>query len=186
MLPEKNAQGQPAVTLTEEQKYLFDTRGWLLVPNALTESETAEMRDYCYRLQTDGNSLPASQRSSIGGPLLALADHPVIVGFMNEFVADPHIWSENGYGFRLENSFLALRKAGSTNFSPHGGGGLDSFGYNSHLYRQQPGSVYAGLTRAVWELNPVKRGQGGTKFLTGSHKAAFPAPASTQNEDSPL
>ena len=185
-LPKMNTQGRAAVPLTEEQKYLFDTRGWLLVPNALMEAETAEMRDYCYRLHTDGGSLPAAQRSSIGGPLLALADHPVIIGFMNEFVADPHIWSENGYGFRLENSFLALRKAGSTNFNPHGGGGLGSFGYNSHLYRQSHNAVYAGLTRAVWELNPVKRGGGGTKFLTGSHKAAFDAPASVQNEDSPL
>ena len=35
------------------------------------------------------------------------------MGFMNEFVADPYIWSEHGYGFRLENSFLALRKAGA-------------------------------------------------------------------------
>ena len=186
MLPEKNSLGRPAIALTEEQKYLFDTRGWLLVPDALTEAETAEARDFCYRLATDGNSLPAAQRSTIGGPLLALAEHPVIVGFMNEFVADPYIGSEHGYGFRLESSFLALRKAGTTNFGPHGGSGMDSFGYNSHLYRQRHGSVYAGLTRAVWELNPVKRGHGGTKFLTGSHKAAFDAPASVQNEDSPL
>ena len=75
---------------------------------------------------------------------------------------------------------------GTTNFNPHGGNGLNSHRYNSHLYRQQYGSVYAGLTRAVWELNPVKRGGGGTKFLTGSHKAAFDAPASIQNENSPL
>ncbi len=186
MLPEKNSQGKTVVTLTEEQKYTFDTRGWLLVPGVLSGPEIEEARAFCYRLATDGNSLPASQRSSYGGPLSALMDHPVIVGFMNEFVADPYIWSENGYGFRMESSFLALRKAGSTNFNPHGGGGLDSFGYNSHLYRQRPGKVFAGLTRAVWELNPVKRGAGGTKFLTGSHKAAFESPASIQNEDSPL
>ena len=171
MLPEKNSQGQSAVALTEEQKYQFDTRGWLLVPSAISGGEIAEMRDFCYRLGTDRERLPASQRSSIGGPLLALADHPVVMGFMNEFVADPYIWSEQGYGFRLENSFLALRKVGSTNFGPHGGNGLNSHGYNSHLYRQQ---------------NPVRHGCGGTKFLTGSHKAAFDPPASIQNEDSPL
>ena len=38
----------------------------------------------------------------------------------------------------------------------------------------------------VWELNPVTRGTGGTLFLTGSHKAAFPAPASTANSDSDM
>jgi len=185
-MTEKNSAGKSAITLTEEQKYLFDTRGWLLFPSVLTDAETSKMREYCYRLRHDGASLPPHERSSIGGPLLSLADHPVVLAMMNEFVADPHLSSETGYGFRLENSFLALRKAGDTNFGPHGGGGLLSHGYNSHLYRQHENSVYAGLSRAVWELNPVKKGEGGTKFLTGSHKAAFPAPASTQDEHSPL
>ncbi len=185
-LPRQNANGLAPVELTEEQKYLFDTRGWLLVPGVLSEAEMTEMRDFCYRLRNDPASLPASQRSSLGGPLLSLIDHPVVVGFMNEFVADPWIWSENGYGFRMESSFLALRKAGDTNWGPHGGSGLDSHGYNSHLYRQRHNSVFAGLSRAVWELNPVKKGDGGTKFLTGSHKAAFDMPASAQDENSPL
>ena len=186
MLPEKNADGLSAVPLTEEQKYRFDTRGWLLVPGVLSESETAEMRDFYMRLHTDRESIPAAQRSILGGPLAELTDHPHIVGFMNEFVADPYIGSEFGYGFRHENSFLAHRKPGSTNFNPHGGSGLISFPYNSHYYGMRHGAVFSGLTRAVWELNPVKRGQGGTKFLTGSHKAAFDAPPSIQNEDSPL
>ena len=34
-LPTKNADGEPIVELTDEQKYLFDTRGWLLVPGLL-------------------------------------------------------------------------------------------------------------------------------------------------------
>lgn len=50
----------------------------------------------------------------------------------------------------------------------------------------QPGRASSGLTRVVWELNPVKHGCGGTVFLTGSHKAAFEAPASTASLDSPL
>lgn len=183
---QQNSAGIPAIELTEEQKYLFDTRGWLLFPAILGEAEIEEMRDHCYRLNLDGASLPPQERSSLGGPLLELVDHPVVVAMMNQFVADPYLRSETGYGFRLENSFLALRKDGDTNFGPHGGGGLLAHGYNSHLYRQHEGSVYAGLTRAVWELNPVKKGEGGTKFLTGSHKAAFPAPVSTQDENSPL
>lgn len=185
-LPMKNAEGLAPVEPTEEQKYLFDTRGWLLLPGVLSEADIAEMREFCYRLRCEPETLPASERSSIGGPLTRLADHPVIVGFMNTFVADQYLATEDGYGFRLENSFLALRKAGDTNFGPHGGGGMFSTPHNSHVYNCRPGSVYSGLTRAVWEINPVRRGEGGTKFLTGSHKAAFPSPASTQAEDSPL
>lgn len=182
----KNAEGIEAQPLTEEQKYLFDTRGWLLVPSVLTSEEIEEMRAFAIRLKENRESLAPKDRSSIGGPLLRLIDHPILLGFMNEFVADPYIATEKGYGFRLENSFLAIRKAGDTNYSPHGGSGMFNYPVNSHVYFNQPGRVYSGLTRAVWELNPVKRGCGGTKFLTGSHKAAFPPPASTQLESSPL
>ena len=186
MTLQNNADGLPAIPPTAEQKYLFDTRGWLLISGVLSETEIAEMRDYCYRLQKDAASLPPSQRSSISGPLEKLIDHPIIVGFMNEFVADPYLESENGYGFRMESSFLTIRSEGHNNWGPHGGGGSLAFGQNSHIYRYFPGKVYSGLTRAVWELNPVKKGDGGTLFLTGSHKAAFDAPDGIQDPHSPL
>ena len=184
--PTRNADGLDAIPLTEEQKYLFDTRGWLLLPGVLSDAETAEMREFCYRLQKDALSIPSHQRATVGGPLERLIDHPRIVGFMNEFVADEWLGTESGYGFRLESSFLALRRAGDTNFGPHGGSGAYSYPHNSHVYYSRLGSVYSGLTRAVWELNPVQKGGGGTKFLTGSHKAAYPAPPSTESENSPL
>ncbi|MBW3625809.1 MAG: phytanoyl-CoA dioxygenase family protein [Armatimonadetes bacterium] len=185
-MPETNAEGLPPVELTEEQKYLLDTKGWLLVPGALSEGEAAEMRDHCYRLQRDRESVPLPQRSPIGGPCQKLTDHPVVVGFMNEFVAHPPLATPDGYGFRLENSFLALRTEGHDNFRPHGGGGMFNFPGNSHTYHCRPGAVSSGLTRAVWELNPVEHGTGGTMFLTGSHKAAFKRPPSTDDRDSPL
>lgn len=181
-----NAEGLPAVPLTEEQRYLFDTRGWLLLPGVLPEDEAATMRDYATRLALEPLSLPASHRSSIGGPLERLTDHPVLLGFMNEFVAHPGLASPVSYGFRLENSFLAYRRPGSTNFQPHGGSGWFNFPGNSHDYRALPGRAHSGLTRAVWELAPVRHRRGGTLFLTGSHKAAFPRPASTEREDAAL
>ena len=186
LLPERNADGRPIVELTEEQRYLLDTKGWLLIPGVLTEAETAEMRDFCYRLRRDPESIPLSERSSAGGPLQRLIDHPVVVGFMNAFVAHPVLATAHGYGFRLESTFLTIRSKGANNFSPHGGSGLFTFPGNSHTYSCYPGAANSGLTRAVWELNPVEKGDGGTLFLTGSHKAAFPPPASIQDPDSPL
>lgn len=186
MLPARNADGLPAVELTDEQKYILDTKGWLLMPSVLTDAEIAEMRAFCYRLHCDRESVPLSERSSIGGPLQKLTDHPAIVGFMNEFVAHKWLATEAGYGFRLEGTFLTIRAKGANNFSPHGGGGLFTFPGNSHTYSCYPGAANSGLTRAVWELNPVEKGRGGTLFLTGSHKAAFPPPKSIQAPDSPL
>ena len=49
-----------------------------------------------------------------------------------------------------------------------------------------PGRIHAGLVRVVWELNEVVAGEGGTLFLSGSHKSAFPRPASLSGRDSAL
>jgi hypothetical protein len=181
-----NSEGRPTVFLTDEQRYIFDVRGWIAVPGVLSDDEVGEMRDFCYRLRSDGASLAEKDRSSVGGPLQRLTDHPVVVGFMEEFVAHAPLASDDGYGFRVEGSFLTVRSAGNDNFRPHGGNGMLRFPGNHHTYSCLPGSANSGLTRVVWELNPVERGTGGTLFLTGSHKAAFPAPASTADIDSDL
>ena len=44
---------------------------------------------------------------------------------------------------------------------------------NAMRYQVAGNKIFAGLTRVVWELEEVKAGQGGTTFLTGSHKAHF-------------
>ncbi|MAS37937.1 MAG: phytanoyl-CoA dioxygenase [Anaerolineaceae bacterium] len=185
-VPSTNADGLPVTPWTEEQKYLFDTRGWLAIPGVLDEADIEEMREFCYRLENEPDSLSPSERSTVGGPLQKLVDHPVVVGFMNEFVAHAPLASEDCYGFRLEGSFLALRPPGHDNFRPHGGRGMLNFPGNSHTYHVTDGRVSSGLTRVVWELAPVKHGQGGTLFMTGSHKAAFDSPASASDMNSPL
>ena len=39
-----NADGLPVVDLTHEQKYIFDTRGWLCIPGVLDKSEISPSR----------------------------------------------------------------------------------------------------------------------------------------------
>jgi hypothetical protein len=186
-LPTRTATGSPPVPLTDEQKYLFDTRGWLLFPGVLAPDEIEAMRAFSYRLHDDPATVPLDQRSPVAGPLQPLIDHPVLVGFMNAFVAHGPLATEQGYGFRLEGTFLTIRRNGHDNYRPHGGSGLFNPHGNSHHYFCQPGVVNSALTRAVWELNPVRKGDGGTVFLTGSHKAAFPPPRSViEDRHSPL
>ena len=188
-LTQTNADGKPVIPLTQEQKYTFDRNGWLLIPGVLTESEIEGMRDFCYRLSRDRESLPEHERSTYGGPLQALTDHPVVVGFANEFLATPLLASEDCYGFRMEMSFLALRSVDDAEpfkFHPHNGNGMFRLPGDCHEYRCIPGKAYSGLTRVVWELNPVEKGDGGTLFIGGSHKAAYTAPASANDPASPL
>ena len=83
-LPTTNADGLPAVPFTEDQRYLFDTRGWLAVPGVLSEDDIVEMRDFCRRLKDDPKSIPEHERSTVSGPLQKLTDHPK--SFMGEKV----------------------------------------------------------------------------------------------------
>lgn len=183
-----NADGLPTVELTEEQKYIFDTKGWLSIPGVLSESDIQEMRDFAYQMARDKDAISEHERSPVGGPLQRLIDHPVVVGFMNEFVAFDSLASDDGYGFRCEGSFLTVRPWGPGNkeFRPHGGSGMFNFPGNHHTYHVRPGKANSGLTRVVWELNPIVKGDGGTLFLSGSHKATFDRPKSTDDENSPL
>lgn len=185
-LTQTNADGATVTPLTQEQKYLFDKNGWLLIPGVLTDAEVEEMRDFCYRLQQAPETIPQPHRSTYGGPLEKLTDHPVIVAFGNEFLASPYLASDTCYGFRMEMSFLALRSTKDETpfkFHPHNGNGMLRMPGDCHEYHCLPGQAYSGLTRVVWELNQVEKGDGGTMFITGSHKAAYTAPACAHTQD---
>ena len=64
--PTTNADNLPPIPLTEDQRYLFDTRGWVLIPSVLSESEIQEMREFCYQLKQEPASIPEHYRYSIG------------------------------------------------------------------------------------------------------------------------
>ena len=125
--PQTNSDDQPIISLTTEQKYIFDARGWLVIPGVLNSSDLEEMRLFCQRLQKEPESIPAEQRSTYGRPLQRLMDHPVVVGFANEFLASSYLSSQDCYGFRMEMSFAAFRSAKGQieiPFSPHNGNGM--------------------------------------------------------------
>jgi hypothetical protein len=183
-LPLTNADGLPVVPMTEEQKYLFDLKGWIALPGLLSEEELEPVREHQLRFLKDRDSLPPRERDNHGGPSQILLDHPVVVGVLNEILSHQSLATEDCYGFRFDHTHTSLREVGHDNFRPHGGGGFFNFEGNSHIYQMLPGRVHAGLTRVVWELNEVGPGDGGTLFLSGSHKTAFPRPESLSGRDS--
>jgi len=184
-LPMTNSEGLSVVDPTNEQKYLFDMQGWILIPGVLSESDCTEMKAFCEQLHRDPDSLQEHERSVLAGPLQKLTDHPHVVGFMNEFVAYPGLSNQECYGFRQESGSLSYREVGEGIFNPHNGNGMLRFPGDSHLYRCTPGKANSGLTRVVWELNPITEGNG-TLLISGSHKAVFPAPETIQLPDSPI
>ena len=183
--PARNGDGLAIIEPSAEQKYSFDARGWLLIPEVLSQPEIEEMRDWCLRLHFEPESIAAHDRTPLAGPTQRLMDHPVVVGILHEFMANPSVSSQACYGFGLEGYALWYRtapnrrnegKVESRDFSPHNGNGLHRLPGDLHTYDSFPGKSFCPLMRVVWELNPVKYRQGGTLLITGSHKAVFTAP----------
>ena len=184
-----NADGVPVSVPTQKQKYDFDRNGWLLIPNVLSDADISEMREFCQLLQESPERIPESERCTLGGPLQRLADHPVVVGFLNEFLAYPPAASEDCYGFRLEETtalFGDTTLPTETKSVLQKGNGLFRLPGDSHLYRCVPGRGWSGLTRVLWELIDVPAETNNFRFIAGSHKAAYPIPEAVQNPNSSL
>lgn len=184
-LTRTNADGLPVVIPTQKQKYDFDRNGWLLVPSVLSDAEVAAMRAFCERLHAEPNSIPEPERCTLGGPVQKLADHPAVVGLLNEFLAYPPVASEECYGFRLEETALIFG-TGEQQVTPQAGNGLFRLPGDSHLYRCVPGRGWSGLTRARWELTEVTAETNDVRFIAGSHKAAYPMPEAMQDMNASL
>lgn len=185
-VPTFNADGLPVPELTHEQRYAFDTHGWFLIPEVYTGPELKEMQEFANCLHHEPDSISEHERNTLGGPLQKLIDHPLVVSLLNEFTAHPAVTSEACYGFCVESTNLFFRKEGMGRFGPHNGNGLLRFPGDVHYYNAFPGKGYSPHTRVVWELNEVKKGQGGTLLVTGSHKAVYTAPPEIQNPESDI
>jgi len=150
--------------MSDYEKFMFDLKGFLVIPNVLTEEETNIAREHVQTLAKDPESLPEHHRAPIAGPAEFLIDHPRVMGILQEVIAPKreHI--------RLESVFTSLRSAETTSeqWRPHVGGTnlMPSFSFRYH-----DGRIYSAMTRVVWELNEVVKGQGGTCLVPGSHKA---------------
>jgi len=155
------------VPMAEEQKFFFDLRGWILLPSVLSPDEIDRMKAACY----------AGAVKSYEGDLQELLDHPAIVGILSEILCEDPWVREECYGFRCEASFVTVRPPGWTKMERSDGGRAHVVRppqqANAMRYQVAGGKIFSGLTRVVWELEEVKAGQGGTSFLSGSHKAHF-------------
>ena len=169
------------VPMTEEQRFVFDLKGWILLPGVLEPSLLKSIREYLRGIVADkarhGRYFP---RLSIHGPAQHLVDHPAIVGILTEIIADGP--TPDAYGFRCESSFFVDRPCGHAGFLPAHCGPI----VGPLAYRVLNGRIWSGLTRVVWELSDVRQPEGGTPIMSGSHKASFDVPAAYRKYDPAL
>jgi hypothetical protein len=158
--------------MTDEDRYLFDLHGYLVIRGVLSPAEVAELNDISDRVYprdyADGQDSkgrrgirhvsyvsrwdPACQR---------LIDHAAIVPILAEFL---------GPKFRIDHDYAMFMTAGSDGGTLHG---LPELGTHRYFHYRD-GQVRTGLTVVTFMLAPAGPGDGGFVCIPGSHKGNFP------------
>lgn len=169
--------------MTEEQRYLFDTFGYLVIENALTPSQVEEL---LATLQNSTEQFPPVPQSE--GPLhwgkvwRDLLDLPTLTPLLEDMIGNhgtregrasrnlPYIPT-----FRIDHINVHTHvKHGFQGGSLHGGwkgtGGTQFSSYHD-------GRFYNGLISVSFELFDTHPNDGGFGCVPGSHKSNIPIPA---------
>ena len=185
--------------MTDDEKFLFDLRGYLVLENVLPEEEVDaanaaidEHKDLIVhgepRLARDSEALKGTM--SRGGftqhplsfdrpwcePFRSMLTHPKVVDIFNEIL---------GPGFRYDHAQMLVRMIqGTEGHFLHGATTRDP----SQYHRFAHGKLHCGLCVASWQLTETRPGDGGFVVVPGSHKSCYPLPHSvrTCNERAPI
>ena len=176
--------------MNEDERYLFDLSGYIIVKNALSPMEVAALNDgidqHLDQMSPIDRSLagdsPAlegtSRRKDLGGmlawdrpwcePFRKLLVHPNVAPYLNTIL---------GTGYRLDHGpGLIAMDYGCEGGTLHGGGiERDNF---SEAYFFKNNRIYTGLTVVEYLLADEGPGDGGVAVVPGSHKANLPCPSS--------
>ena len=188
--------------MNDQEKYLFDLRGYLVVENALSSTQVRALSD---TFERDSQALEAGWAGSdryhydpnsefawsccslleYGGPYIDLIDLPSIVPYL-EALLGPH--------YRLDHDYLKVDRTGPTGrpLYLHGGGqgaGRERDLVGPHdggqcYYRYNNDRMYNGLVSVAFELKSIKPGDGGFACIAGSHKANFGLPEEWRFQES--
>ena len=155
----------PMSALTDEDKFLFDLRGFLVVKNVLDRDECERLirlaDEVWPRQSDDGPMRRFNGILSWGQPFVGLMDHDRLLPYLIELL---------GSRLRIDHDYCIFMQKDATRNTLHGG----PWRYESdHWYRYHDGVMRNGLTVATWNLTEVGPGDGGFVCVPGSHKSNF-------------
>ena len=173
--------------MTDDEKYYFDLRGYLIVRGALTDAEVAAGNE-----AIDRHAAHIREREpGLGGSSAVLSSdtgrleltgmlgwrepdrdlfrrmliHPIIVTRLNELC---------GPRFRLDHGPLLIgADKGAEGFTLHGGG--EPFSH-ANWYKAQNGRIRCRGITVAWQFTDCGPGDGGFAVVPGSHKSEFNPP----------
>ena len=181
--------------MNEDEKYLFDLNGYLVLKEILNDQEVKrlnaaidvhsdEMQEIDRSLASDSKAMQGtSRRLDLGGMLSW--DQPYCEPF-RELLVQPRVKSILdgilGIGYRLDHGpgLIAMEK-GCEGGKLHGGG--VERGDISEVYFYKNDRIFTGLTVVEYLLADEGKGDGGVAVIPGSHKANVRCPDDLLNWD---
>ena len=188
--------------MNDEEKYLFDLRGYIVVKNALSPEQVADLSERLEARRKAGDSRRTrdkrrgkfgSDRTGLradsdvawsapsllewGGTYIDLIDLPTIAPYLETLL---------GTGYRLDHDYInVVNEEHPSRLYLHGGGHQGAGGPRDIVgpsdggqcyYRYNNGKFFNGLITAAFELSDVTPSVGGFACVAGSHKVNFPLP----------
>jgi hypothetical protein len=167
--------------MTEDERYLFDLNGYLILRGVLSEEEVRicneALDDNCEQLSSSRSQPAADQQRMDFGDMLTW-ERPWCEPF-REFLAHPtvrpYLLSILGLQYRIDHGpgVIAMNK-GVKSLSLHGGGVERPNLLESYFFKD--GRIYTGLTVVEFILADEGPGDGGLCVVPGSHKANLRCP----------
>ena len=179
--------------MNDDEKYLFDLRGYIVVRNVLTESQIDDLSERLERRRTENpNPILGSDRTvfrdaqdpawgapslfELGGSYIDLIDLPAIKPYLTTLLGD-HYRLDHDYAKMdslMRNKTLYLHGGGQG-----AGGRRDLVGPTDGgqcFYRYSNGRFFNGLLAVAFELDNVNFQDGGFVCIPGSHKSNIGLP----------
>jgi hypothetical protein len=170
--------------MTPEERYLFDTHGFLLIEDVLGAGELRELNglidsyDIWSNLgeapfdevwTNDPNFVTVGPAHTWDEPFRRLLDHPKVLPYLTELL-EPKL--------RYDQGHILLMREGGGKLQLHGGGAP----YRSDFfYHSVEGRMFNGMVAVSFALTETLPGKGGFAAIPGSHKANFPCPKAFLN-----
>jgi hypothetical protein len=146
--------------MTEEEKFMVDLQGYLVIKDVLTPNEVAELNEIIDRGNLEGPP------SLWGEPFKRLIDHPNVLPYLIELL---------GPKVRLDHDYAIFMSGGENRGGLHGGedGGRPGGPEGDHWYKYRDGVMRNGLSVFTYCLADAAAGDGGFACVPGSHKSGF-------------
>jgi hypothetical protein len=167
--------------MTDEQRYLFDLQGYLVIPGVLDAAQVKRMHDdmTTHGIADPENNPGASRFGNFltwGKHWSDLIDQPTILPILLEMLG-PKLRLDHVYG-------MAMSAKGAK-----GGEGLHHHAGMFHhgcFYATHADKMHNGLLVVSYAMADVPKGAGGFCCIPGSHKSIYPTPGNVYSVDHPL